>query len=103
MQRSGHTGSENVLPDRYLRRTDATVDEARSLLERGEFFSPDLVRPTREHADELATGSGVDPEAVERALRFGEGELLDARMRLPARVTARASGEGSRRVSPSGA
>jgi magnesium transporter len=52
--------------------TDASPDELRSLLERGEFFWLDLVRPTREHVAELVEASGVDPEAAERALRFGE-------------------------------
>jgi len=56
--------------------TDATVGEVRSLLERGEFFWLDLVRPTREHANELAAASGADPEAVERALQFGEAPQL---------------------------
>jgi hypothetical protein len=52
--------------------THATGEEGRSLLERGDFFWLDLVRPPREYVDELAAVSGVDPEAVERALRFGE-------------------------------
>jgi magnesium transporter len=52
--------------------TDASPDELRSLLERGEFFWLDLVRPAGEHVAELAEASGVDPEATERALRFGE-------------------------------
>jgi magnesium transporter len=52
--------------------TDATPEELRSLLERGEFFWLDSVRPSWEHATELAEASGADPEAVRRALRFGE-------------------------------
>jgi magnesium transporter len=52
--------------------TDASTEELRSLLERGEFFWLDLVRPTWEYAAELAEASGIDPEAARRALRFGE-------------------------------
>lgn len=51
--------------------TDAGPEELRSLIDRGEFFWLDLARPTRERVAKLAE-AGVDPEAAERALRFGE-------------------------------
>lgn len=56
--------------------TDASPDELRSLLDRGEFFWLDLERPAGEHMAELVDASGVDPEATERALRFGEEPQL---------------------------
>jgi len=62
--------AQDVARLRWL--THATREEVRALLERGDFFWLDLVRPPREYVDELAAVSGVDPEAVERALRFGE-------------------------------
>jgi magnesium transporter len=42
------------------------------LVERGEFFWLDLVRPTQERVSEIAEAIGADPEAAVRALRFGQ-------------------------------
>jgi magnesium transporter len=56
--------------------TDASPQEVRSLLERGEFFWLDLVRPAQAHVDQLAEAAGADPEAVQRALRFGQAPHL---------------------------
>jgi len=52
--------------------SDASPEELRSLLERGEFFWLDVVRPTPEYVAELSEAGGIDPEAARRALRFGE-------------------------------
>jgi magnesium transporter len=52
--------------------TDASPEELRVLVDRGEFFWLDLVRPTRERISGIAEAIGVDPEAAVRALRFGD-------------------------------
>lgn len=44
----------------------------RALLGRGEFFWLDLLRPNRAQLGELAEAAGVDPEALQRALHFGQ-------------------------------
>jgi magnesium transporter len=52
--------------------TDASPEDVHSLLDRGEFFWLDLVRPAWAHVSQLADASGVDPDAVQRALHFGQ-------------------------------
>ena len=52
--------------------SDASPEELRSLIDHGEFFWLDLVKPTGEQVTKLAEASGAEPRAVERALRFGE-------------------------------
>ncbi|MET0512472.1 MAG: hypothetical protein ABW135_12425 [Thermoleophilaceae bacterium] len=52
--------------------TDAAPQDLRVLIERGEFFWLDLVRPTRERTSGIVEAIGVDPEAGVRALRFGD-------------------------------
>jgi magnesium transporter len=52
--------------------TEASADELRSLVARDEFFWLDLTRPGPEQVDAI----GLDPEAAERALRFGRTPQL---------------------------
>ena len=56
--------------------TDAGPEELRSLIDGGEFFWLDLVRPTWEQVSKLVDATGVDPEAAKRALHFGETPQL---------------------------
>jgi magnesium transporter len=56
--------------------TDASPDEVRSLLEQGEFFWLDLVRPALAHVERLAQAAVADPDAIQRILRFGQAPQL---------------------------
>jgi magnesium transporter len=68
--------TDGVLPAGYLRGvqwlSEASPEEVRSLVDRGEFFWLDLVRQTGEQVAKLVEAAGADPRAAERAFRFGE-------------------------------
>ena len=56
--------------------SEASPQELHSLVDRGEFFWLDLVAPTQGQVAKLAEAAGVDPEAADRALHFGEAPQL---------------------------
>ena len=56
--------------------TEASPKQLRSLIDGGEYFWLDLVKPTQTQVADQARAIAADPQAAARALRFGEAPHL---------------------------